>query len=231
MGKFIYIIDDMVDFTRLTISSSQFMKRSSMKNLLTLLVLIACSFFSLQCQNKEKKLIPLKTSPEIIKQKQFDQSDSIQTVIKIDAKKTTNKIKVLVIQCSNGYGYSGGGYDFNPIIEKELRKNLKFEMLPFSYKKLQGVIYQGVYDKKYAKPIMEKIKADIYIMTSFEGGMLEMPGDDEQKKWGYEVKILNGKTLQQKVSIGAKGLNSYEEIEKDIISKVNILTRDIKSLI
>ena len=138
------------------------------------------------------------------------------------------KTTILVIQCSNGYNYSGGGYDFNPLIEKELRKITDFEVIEFSYKKLMGVNYYGVYDKKYAKPIMEKIDADIYIMTKYADRFLERR--DNSTNWGYELKLLNTKTLKQKISIGSDNLSGYEEIEENIVENIDKLVKDIKAI-
>lgn len=138
------------------------------------------------------------------------------------------KTTILVIQCSNDYNYSGGGYNFNPLIENELRKIADFEVIEFSYKKLRGINYYGVYDKKYAKPIMEKIDADIYIMTKYADEFLERR--DRSTNWGYELKLLNTKTLKQKTSIGEENLKSYEELEKSIVDNIDKLTEDIKAI-
>ena len=67
------------------------------------------------------------------------------------------KIKILVLQCSNGYGLD----DFRNVIEEELSKNYQFEIIPFPNKKLLGVTFQGVYDKKHCKPITEKIHQEV----------------------------------------------------------------------
>ncbi len=138
------------------------------------------------------------------------------------------KTTILVIQCSNGYGYSAQGYNFNPVVERELKKVSGFEVLRFPYKKLQNVIYQGVYDKKYAKPIIDKVDADIFIMTRFAENMHELPIN--YNGWGYELKLLNTKTLKQKISIGKENLKSYEELEKSIVDNIDKLTEDIKSI-
>jgi hypothetical protein len=140
------------------------------------------------------------------------------------------KITILVIQCSNGYEYSMFGYDFNPIIERELRRIENIEVIPFSLKKLMGVTYQGVYDRKYCKPILDKVDADYYIMTRFTG---EYPPDTpnmSKMNWGYETKVLNTKSMQQIISIGNKRLNEYREIEIDIMKNIPQLVKDIKSL-
>lgn len=140
------------------------------------------------------------------------------------------KLRILLIQCSNGYEYVMHGYDFNPILERELKKYNKFELVPFSYKKLMGVPYQGVYDKKYAYPILEKIDADIFIMTRFTGNIFPADPAIKEPYWGYEIKILNTKSMNQKVSIKANKLSDFKNIEIDIQKNISKLISDIEGI-
>jgi hypothetical protein len=92
-----------------------------------------------------------------------------------------------------------------------------------------GISYQGVYDKKYCAPIIEKVDADYFIMTRFIGPHPDTPNIDSVT-WGYETKILNTKTLNQKVSIGESGFKGYKDIENDIKKNINKLVKDISDL-
>jgi hypothetical protein len=141
-----------------------------------------------------------------------------------------HKTSVLIVQCSNGYEYATGGYDFNPILEQELVKNLELVVIPFPYKTLMGVIYQGVYDKKYAQPIIEKVDVDILIMTRFIGNVFPEMQNQSDFQWGYETKILNTSTMEQKVSIRASKLKNYDEIINHISANSDRLASDIKSM-
>src|SRR6187402_3436530 len=49
------------------------------------------------------------------------------------------KIKLLVVQCSNGYEFAMANYDFNPVIEESLGRIDAVEVIPFPHKKLMGV--------------------------------------------------------------------------------------------
>lgn len=93
-----------------------------------------------------------------------------------------------------------------------------------------GVSYQGVYDKKYCKPILDKINADYFIMTKFVGPSPDTPNHGSIS-WGYEIKILNTKSWHQMVSIGKSGLKDAVEIEADIKNKIDILIQDIENLL
>ena len=154
----------------------------------------------------------------------------VDTINSDGNKINSQKLKLLVIQCSNGYVYSMYNHEFNPVIERDLKGNDKMEVIPFPYKKLMGVPYQGVYDKKYCKPIMERVVADYFIMTRFIGPYDGNPPGLNPLTWGYETKILNTKTMDQKISIGKSGFKKYEDIEIDIKNNIAKLVKDIEDL-
>lgn len=136
------------------------------------------------------------------------------------------KTTILIVPISNSYGYEK---DFNPIIEKELKKNPDFEIIRFPYKKFNGSGFQGVNDKKYAKEILDKVKADIYVMSWFAIPAQEIPSG-EKFNWGYHIKVLNTKTMKQKVSIGKEHLENYNAIEESISKNAGELIKDILAL-
>ena len=137
-------------------------------------------------------------------------------------------LRVIVVQCSNGYEYAMHGYDFNPVIETELDKFENIKVEPFPLKKLMGVAYQGVFDKKYCPPIIEKVEADYLVLTQFshKSHPLVTPGID----WGYELRIVNTATLEQVNSISAANLKEYHHIEEHIMENIGTLKDDIEKL-
>lgn len=208
-----------------------------MRKLYKLLLFTFLSILFTECKheksikNKDKPTINkniIESSNNILRQDSikkeietiFINTDS--TKLEID-KKDNSKIRILVIECSNNYGME---YDFNKTIFNELKKNKKFELIPFSYKKLMNVNYHGVYDIKYAKPIMEKVNADIFIMTRFISNNY-LQERDAKIYWGYETKILNTKTLKQQISIRKTDLDNKNEIDIDIIKNIEKLIEDI----
>ncbi|UPQ80408.1 hypothetical protein M0M57_06100 [Flavobacterium azooxidireducens] len=148
------------------------------------------------------------------------EKDSIENEVK-------SNIKVIVLQCSNGYGHN----DFNRTIESEISKKEGFTIVPFPNKKLVGVTFQGVYDKKYCIPIIERIDVDYIVMTRFLGNIEEaVEIIDENFVWGYEIKILNTKSMNQKISIRKDNLAKYKDLLTDIEKNGEKLLNDIENL-
>ena len=153
----------------------------------------------------------------------ISENDSIENEVK------SNK-KIIVLQCSNGYGQN----DFNRTIESEISKKEGFTIVPFPNRKLLGVTFQGVFDKKYCIPIIEKIDVDYIIMTRFLGNLREgieiIEEAEEDVIWGYEIKILNIKSMNQKIPISKDNLEEYQDITTDIERKGKNLLNDIENL-
>ena len=77
----------------------------------------------------------------------------------IDYKELEQKeITILLLPIANGYDFAMGGYDFNPVIFKELDRYSKIKMLPFPYKTLRNTPYNGIFHKRYAPPLLKKSK-------------------------------------------------------------------------
>lgn len=148
--------------------------------------------------------------------------------IHLDSVTIPNKIKtvdVLVVICYNGYEYAMQGYDFNPIIETELNKFESVNVIPFPYKTLMGVSYQGVFDIKYCDPIIEKVDVDYLVLTRFTGNRFQL--NDEKENWGYETRIIDCQAMTQTNSLKASNLNNYKDIEVHIISNIKGIRDDI----
>lgn len=135
---------------------------------------------------------------------------------------------VMVVPCANGYEYAMHNYDFNPVIERALSTYEQIEVLPFPFKKMIGVPYQGVFDKKYCLPIIEKVDTDYLLLTRFTD-KLHTIGTPEAH-WGYEVRIVQTKTMKQIQSIRANNLASYKDLERHIQDNIGVLKSDMESL-
>ena len=130
----------------------------SITNKFSLLILTIC--LCIACKDKEVLKIENKEqeTQNVVKE------DSLVLLLEKEIKNEEISVKILMMPCSNGYEYALHNYNFDPIIERELKKSAGFEVIKFPYKKLMNVAYQGVYDKRYAKPIIEKVNADIFII-------------------------------------------------------------------
>jgi hypothetical protein len=138
------------------------------------------------------------------------------------------RITILLLPSANGYDFAMDGYDFNPLIFKELDRYSKIKMLPFPYRVLRDTPYYGIFYKRYAPPILKKVKADYLIFTRFRGPFLLLNG--EKRKFGYETKILNTRSMKEKVSIKGEGFSSYSGMLTDILLHIDRLKNDIREL-
>lgn len=183
-----------------------------------LLFFIACLIIS-GCDLNEKKGSGISGSQNS-EGKRMNRTDS--TFVCADSS------TVIVVPCANGYEYAMHNYDFNPVIENELNKFQNIHALPFPFKKLTGVSYQGVFDKKYCLPIIQKVNVDYLILTRFSQPYNGL--DQSRMEWGYQLKIINTKTLEELNSLSAKNLKDYNLIEKHIRANIGTLKNDIEKL-
>lgn len=166
---------------------------------------------------------------EKMKSDMIDSSQITQIEMSLNDKKLIDTLEIIVVQAANGYEYEMFNYDFTPIIEIELDKFENIKVKPFPYKTLMGVAYQGVFDKKYCPPIIEKVDVDFLILTRFDKEYGELTHSDEMR-WGYELKIVKTETLEQIKSINAHNLKDYTDIEKHIQGNIEKLKTDIEKL-
>jgi hypothetical protein len=164
-----------------------------------------------------------------MKSDMIDNSLIAQNEMSLNNKKIIDTLEIIVVQCANGYEYGMFNYNFNHVIEIELDKYENIKVKPFPYKTLMGVAYQGVFDKKYCPPIIEKVDVDFLILTRFDKEYGELTSSDEMR-WGYELKIVNTETLEQIKSINAHDLKDYKDIEKHIKDNIEKLKTDIEKI-
>lgn len=185
-----------------------------------------CLFLFVSCDStnkKKQKRTEVKKDTVLV-----DTSTELtDETVKIEKPLPPKALEIIVMQCANGYDYSQQGYDFNPIIEKELNTFKNINVQPFPDKALMGVSYQGVFDKKYCPPIIEKVDADFLILTQFDKRLNVF---DTLQKWGYELRIVETKTLKQMNSISIHNTSKYEDIEKHIKDNINKLKTDIERM-
>lgn len=91
-----------------------------------------------------------------------------------------------------------------------------------------GVSYQNVFDKKFCKPILQKIKVDVVIMSKIDH--FSANGNMETDKWYLSIRIYDVKNNKQKNS-SLKGENlTTLELENFIVKNREILIKEIKNI-
>jgi len=122
---------------------------------------------------------------------------------------------------------ANGGFspETQEILEKKVINHSDINLIKFPLIKLMNVSYQNIYDKKYCKPILEKINVDFIIMTKLDlENELAYP-----KKWSLNFRIYNVKNNTQ-LNSKLKGKNlTLKEIEKMVSSDYGILINEIKN--
>lgn len=193
-----------------------------MKHLFVFLALLSIS----SCSSDSEKTPNLEAVEEILQE-----GDTISQVQEeeVDTVQMVSIPKVLIVPCSNGYIYNTHHGDANPSLEKYLALDKRIIVEPFPYKKMQGSGYFGVYDKKHCEQIIERSDVDFLIMTKMSGGLeLMIPNQRDSlnsasNNWGYSTRILNVKTMTQFDGIRGSGLQSFEQVDPDVKTKISNL--------
>lgn len=137
---------------------------------------------------------------------------------------TDSTIKVLVLPPHDLIANIGASPDIRQMIERSLTGTQQLSVLPFPFRQLMGVRYQMAFDKKYCRPILEKVDCDIIIMS-------QIITDNERKPgiwpWSYKIRVYNVRTGRQLSSVHGDDLKA-EDFQKDIYNKLNKLVKDIE---
>jgi hypothetical protein len=180
-----------------------------------LLFLIVCS----NCSNPKSN----KTEPIASRKDSVATTKKVDSSLSVRQSKRDSVITVLVLPAYDPIANIGGSPDTQYILEKVLSHHENLQIVPFPLKKLMGVRYQMVYDKKYCTPILDKVVADIVIMSQIITKNEQQPS---HWPWSYKVKIYNVGTNLQMESISANNIESDKFIT-DIKGKTDQLISDI----
>ena len=141
--------------------------------------------------------------------------------------KSDSVISVLVLIPYDEIANAGVSPDTRIVLESALAGKGRISVIPFPFRKLMGVPYQMVYDKKYCKPIIDKVECDVIIMTQL---ITDSEREPNAWQWAYNVRVLNVMTGKQRDSI--RGMNLHvDEVAGDIMKKIDQLVEDIESSI
>lgn len=112
--------------------------------------------------------------------------------------KAQTKLTVLVLPPFDKMANAGMSPDIQEYLETEISKDTTLTLIRFPYKQLMNVPYHHVFDKKYCKPILDKVKADIIIMSKLDN--LLRPGQMNADRWNFQIKIYTTSTDIQTLS-------------------------------
>jgi hypothetical protein len=133
-------------------------------------------------------------------------------------------MRILVLPPFDEIANAGISPDIRKIIESALIAQGKLSVISFPFKQLMGVPYQMVFDKKYCKPILDKVDCDIIVMSQIITENERKPG---VWPWSYKIRVYNARTGKQLNSVQGDNLKA-EDFQNDINSKVDKLVNDIR---
>jgi hypothetical protein len=192
-------------------------------SILTLSVFASCKYpenkISKDVQTKAQSVDTIK----IFTKNAVSVSSDITTI----QNSTTKKLTILVLPPYDFIANEGISPDIQKYLEEVFASDTTVSLIKFPYRQLMNVSYQNVFDKKYCKPITEKIKTDIIIMSNLE--QADGRADMRKDKWDFRIRIYNTKSGKQKNS-SLSGLNlTSTEIENLINSKQHELFAETKN--
>lgn len=136
------------------------------------------------------------------------------------------KLTILVLPPYDEIANAGISPNVSEIIEENINDQ-GLSVIKFPFKKLMNVPYQNVFDKKFCKPILQKIKPDIIIMSKID--QVNSSGTMETDKWNLRIKIYNvRKEVQKNSSLTADNLNP-SELQNFIKQNKETLIKEIKN--
>ena len=138
-----------------------------------------------------------------------------------------NKISILILPPFDEIANGGMSPDIQKLLEKQLSGDSGFSVIKFPYKKLMNVSYQNVFDKKYCKPIIEKVHPDVIIMTKLDH--ITEGSEMEKDKWNLRIRFYFVKTNKQVNSKIIIDKSNWSEIKSILLTKHSQLVKEVKN--
>jgi hypothetical protein len=140
-----------------------------------------------------------------------------------------NKLSVLVLPSYDEIANRGISPDLQKFLENEIQKDSNLTVTKLPFKKLMGVPYQHVFDKKYCKPVLEKIKVNIIVMSKLD--LVRETGNIFNDCWKVRIRIYNVDNDVQITSKVKSDSIRYADIAEAMSMKQKKLIREITSTI
>ena len=178
------------------------------------------------CKNSDHIKDASKQSDTLI-QTNSDAKTVLHDTIK-NVKARPVKLTVLVLPPYDEIANEGISPDVQKYLEELISKDTGLVLIPFPLKKLMQVPYHNVFDKKYCKPIVEKVKTDIMVMSKID--LADRKGQMASDKWNLRVRIYNTHANKQINSeLKADNMTS-DELQVFLKNQIRHLTAEIKRM-
>jgi hypothetical protein len=137
------------------------------------------------------------------------------------------KYTVLVLPPYDEIAHAGISPPVHEYLEDELSKDSTLSLIKFPFKDLMNVPYHNVYDKKYCKAILEKVPADVVVMSKIDQS--KSTGNMAIDTWNLSLKIYYPKTERQFDSKITFTALTDEQIKKSIYLQTKDLVSEIQA--
>jgi len=190
-----------------------------MKQLIAFVVLLV--FFLISCDNSGNKTNAINRNGMISETKDSILSDSLKTKIK-----PLSKLSVIVLPPHDENANEGISPPIQKYLESVILLDTSLTLIKFPYKQLINIPYHNIFDKKYCKPIVDLLKADVVLMSKIE--IVTSTGDISKNKWNFQIRIYNTQANTQ-INSELSGTNLTDSAIKSLLKDRQIvLTTEIK---
>jgi hypothetical protein len=161
-------------------------------------------------------------------------TDTISTANKSNIEDTITKanfpqtkLSVIVLPPYDVIANAGISPDIQKYLETEISRDTTLTLIKFPYKQLMNIPYQNVFDRKFCKPIIDKVKADIIVMSKLD--QVTRTGKMTTDKWNFQIRIYNTNNENQTNSSVTADNLTESEIKNILSDRQHDLTTEIKN--
>ncbi len=137
-----------------------------------------------------------------------------------------SKLSIIVLPPYDENANEGISPDIQNFLEDILLEDTSLNLIRFPYKQLMNVPYYNIFDKKFCRPIIDKVKADVLIMSQVE--QATRTGEMSADKWNFQIRIYNAKTEKQMNSTVSGNNLTANNIKAVLKDRQASLTKEIK---
>jgi hypothetical protein len=159
------------------------------------------------------------------KERTIASASESDTTSVIASQSLQRKLSVIVLPPFDKIANEGISPDVQKYLEMEIAKDTSLTVIKFPYRDLMNIPYHNVFDKKYCKPLTDKIETDIIVMTKLE--QEERTGQMGSDKWNLLIRIYDVAADEQ-INSEVTGVNLTDaeiadlikERQRDLVSEI-----------